>query len=182
KNGSSPSFYDIKEHFGFASPNAVSKHISALTKKGFLESRPGAVRTLRSLRPDPSGVPLIGNIAAGNPAEAIENPEDIMDLRALGIDNSSGEYFALTVRGDSMINAHIADGDTVIIKKQSFTSASDIAAVIYGGEATLKYISHKNGGITLIPANDSMEPFEVPPDSLDSFRILGKAVNVIRKL
>jgi len=179
EHGRSPSYQEIQTNFGFASPNAVTDHIRALEKKGCLEMRKGS-RGLRSLRPAVHEVPLVGHIAAGAPIEAIENIETKLDLSPLGIDNSKGKYFALRVRGESMINAHIMNGDLVVIQKQPMVSDTDIAAVIWNGEATLKYVRSNGRDVLLVPANDAMEPLVVQADRVDHFEILGKVILVIR--
>jgi repressor LexA len=79
-----------------------------------------------------------------------------------------------------MINAHVLDGDMVVIRKQSSVLGGDMAAVLLDGEATLKYVRKKGDGVELVPANDAMEPIAVDPDKVGSFEILGKVVRVIR--
>ncbi len=179
KHGRPPSYQEIQTHFGFASPTAVADHIRAIEKKGYLQIRKGS-RGLHSLRPPAHEVPLVGRIAAGAPIEAIENIETKLDLSPLGIDNSKGKFFALRVKGNSMINAHIMDGDMVVIQKQPMVSDSDIAAVIWNEEATLKYVRNSEKDVLLVPANDAMEPIVVQPDRVHHFEILGKVVLVIR--
>ena len=179
----SPTYQEIQAHFGFESPNAVQKHVQALLKKGFLrgvkDSR-GRNRSLVSVRTLNKEVPLVGRIAAGVPIEAVENIHERFDFSVLGIDNRNAEYFALTVKGDSMINAHIVDGDVVVIKKQKSVGDSEIAAVLWNNEATLKYVRKTPMAVLLVPANDAMEPIIVEPEKTDSFEILGKVVKVIR--
>ena len=182
KNGLSPSFQEIQAHFGYSSLNSVQNHIRFLRKKGLLAlgSGGGKKRALMALVPQtPGTVPLVGRIAAGVPLEAIENVERSLDLSDLGIDNSDGGYFALRVKGESMVNAHILDGDLVIIKRQPEAGPQDIAAVLWNGEATLKFVRRKGAAVHLVPANDAMRPFEV--DRTAAFEILGKVVRVIRE-
>jgi repressor LexA len=126
-------------------------------------------------------VPLLGRIAAGVPIEAIENIEAKIDLSPLGIDNRNDNYFMLHVKGDSMINAHILDGDIVIIKQQPIVHTNDIAAVLWNDEATLKYVRRSGRNIILQPANDKMEPIVVTPEKTSSLTILGKYVGLIRR-
>ena len=187
KNGMSPSFQEIRTHFGYSSLNSVQNHVKFLRKKGLLASSMGAAgnkkRSLMSLMPLPSsGVPLVGRIAAGVPIEAIENVEQSIDLADLGIDNSEGGYFALRVRGESMIDAHILDNDLVVIKKQPETGPNDIAAVLWNNEATLKYVVKKGRAFYLVPANEKMSPVEVTEEKTEKFEILGKVVRVIRSI
>jgi repressor LexA len=187
KRGMSPSFQEIQAHFGYSSLNSVQNHIRFLRKKGLLASRMGTAgskkRSLMSLVSVPSsGVPLVGRIAAGVPIEAIENVEQSIDLADLGIDNSDGGYFALRVKGESMIDAHILDNDLVVIKKQPETGPNDIAAVLWNNEATLKYVVKKDGAVYLVPANGKMSPVEVTEENTEKFEILGKVVRVIRSI
>ena len=180
----SPTYQEIQSHFGYASPNAVQKHVRSLIEKGAIMSDRGRSRgKSRALMPVFSpgrSVPLVGRIAAGVPIEAIEQIERHLDITSLGFDNSNGDYFALQVKGDSMINAHILDDDLVIIKKQPEVVGHEIAAVLWNGEATLKYIKRSSTGISLIPANDRMRPIMVDEEKTESFRILGKVVGIIR--
>jgi len=178
-SGYAPSFQEIQNHFGFASPNAATKHVQALVKKGLVQAGSGKSRQIRSLRPLPStsaSIPLVGSIAAGIPIEAIENIETHFDLSSFGIDNSDERHFALRVRGESMIEAGIFDSDIAIIKKQPTVTTSDIAAVVYNGEATLKYVEQNSAGILLVPANAAMSPIAVFANEVDEFRILGKLI------
>lgn len=178
--GHSPSYQEIQEHFGFHSPNAVTNHIRAIKRKGYIQERKGH-RGIASLRPARNEIPLVGEIAAGSPIEAIENIEKKLDLSAFGFDNSGRDYLALSVKGDSMVNANIQDGDTVIVKKQKTFSKRDICAVLVENEATIKYVEKSRNGYRLIPANDSMRPVEVNKNKTADFSILGKVVFSCRK-
>lgn len=186
KHSISPSFKEIQDHFNFKSPHAVTKHLQALEKKGYITQKKGDTFTKsRSIVPlsSPAGqVPLVGKIVAGMPVATEEYVEDFIDLTSLGINNTGNSYFALKVHGDSMINAHILDGDTVIIKKQSQVQRQDIAAVLWNGEATIKYLHRQGKGVLLVPANDNMQPISVIPENTDSFQILGRVITVIRHL
>lgn len=184
KEAQPPTFQQIQAHFGFASPRAATKHVQALVKKGFLGVRKGgkkgAHRGLIPLRPPEHEVPLVGRIAAGTPIEALENVTARLDLRSLNINNADASHFALLVKGDSMINDHIQDGDIVVIRRQPDVEAADIAAVLLNNEATLKHVKRNGASILLIPANDRLKPVEVRPDTAPDFRILGKVVRSIR--
>lgn len=185
KQGLSPSFQEIQAHFGYASVNSVQNHVRFLRNKGLLGSKMGPVgtkkRSLMSLLPSPlASVPLVGRIAAGVPVEAIENVETSIDLSSLGVDNSDNGYFALRVKGESMVNAHILDGDLVVIKKQPGVGPHEVAAVLWNNEATLKYVRKDGDRVTLVPANDAMQPIEVRPEKTEAFEVLGKVVRIIR--
>jgi repressor LexA len=181
-HGMPPSVQEIQAHFGYASPNAVQNHVRFLRKKGLITGPARRKRSLMSLLPLPLAVPLVGHIAAGTPVEAIENVEQSIDFSSLGIDNSNSDYFALRVKGDSMINAHILNGDLVIIKKQPDAGPQEIAAVLWNNEATLKYLKKKGNSVHLVPANDAMEPIIVDPKKTDTFMVLGKVVRIIRSV
>jgi repressor LexA len=185
KHSASPSYEEIQSHFGFASPNAVTKHIQALIRKGRLRGRENLRkyehRGIVPLHTRGRDIPLLGVIAAGMPLEAIENVEARIDLSPLGIDNSNDNYFMLHVKGDSMVNAHILDGDIVIIRQQPFVQNNEIAAVLWNEEATLKYIRRAGRNIILQPANDRMEPIVVTPEKTTQLTILGKYIGLIRK-
>jgi repressor LexA len=180
----SPSYKEIQDFFEFRSPNAVTKHITALVKKKYITLRKGVnftkARSIIPLRIKDNEVPLVGKIVAGVPVESIENIEGSWDLSTLGIDNSEKNFFALTVRGESMIGAHIIEGDIVIIKKQQEILENEIAAVLWNQETTLKYVKKKKNMISLVPANESMYPIDLKPENTEFFQILGKVVTVIR--
>lgn len=184
KNDGAPSFDEIRRHFGFASLNAVTKHLKALKKKGFLRDhnnfRRHEHRAIQPLAQKSPLVPLLGSIAAGVPIEAVEDIEAEVDLSPLGIDNSNGNYFMLHVKGDSMVNAHILDGDVVIIRKQPLVQNNEIAAVLWNGEATLKTMRRAGRNIILQPANDAMEPIVISPERTVLLTVLGKFVGLIR--
>ncbi len=185
KHSISPSYKEVQDHFGFKSPHAVTKHLKALERKKYITMRKGRnftlARSILPLRIKEKEVPLVGKIAAGMPVESVENLEGRWDLSFLGIDNSNRDYFALSVKGESMIDAHILDGDTVVIKKQQNVQENEIAAVLWNDEATLKYVHRKKDSISLVPANETMEPITIHPGNTDLFRILGKVVTVIRQ-
>jgi repressor LexA len=180
----SPSYREIQEHFGFESPNAVRKYLDILSKRGYItinRSKTGRCRSFFPCTKRDTTVPVLGAIAAGNPIEAIERCDTRIDVSGIGIDNSDGDYFALTVRGTSMIEAHIMDGDMVIIKRQPEVRNGEIAAVLWNNEATLKYVKvSSDGSIRLVPANREMEPMAVIPEKTASFQIIGKLVRVVR--
>ncbi len=180
-HGMPPSVQEIQEHFGYASPNSVQNHVRFLRQKGLITDQKGKKRTLMSLvQLAPVTVPLVGRIAAGAPIEAIENVEQSIDLSTIDIDNSGNDYFALRVRGNSMVNAHILDNDLVVVKKQAEAGPQEVAAVLWNNEATLKYVRKHGKTLQLVPANDAMSPITVEEKKLESFRILGKVVRVIR--
>ncbi len=177
KRGYGPTVREIGENFEINSPNGVMCHLKALEKKGLITREPNMSRAIQltgEARAD-DGIPLVGQIAAGSLAEAIEQAERI-DFEAMFPKKKS--HFALRVRGDSMIEAQIADGDIVICKKTKSASKGDIvAAMTDDGEATLKYWFPETNRIRLQPANSSMEPIYAR-----NVQVLGIVTGVIRQV
>lgn len=150
RTGSLPSQREIQEHFGFASRNSVPKHLAALEKKGLLERSNGRARSINPVGGD-SGlgdlmrIPLLGLIPAGMPIDQVEDSGKFIQVDAgtLGLSRSA-EVFGLQVRGDSMIDAHIVDGDLAILERKP-ASHRDIVAALIDGEVTLKRLLIEGG-------------------------------------
>jgi repressor LexA len=155
-------------------PSLPSIRPNDLVNPGTLGER----RMYRGKRQVQAGIPLVGTIAAGQPVEAVENIESYFDWEAMGLDNSAGDKFALRVKGDSMINRGIRDGDIVIVHKQKSVNPREVAAVRIGDEATLKYVQGEKGRIWLVPDNDHMRPMAVTPG--EDFEVLGVVVGLFR--
>jgi len=170
--GYSPSVEDIKIAFGFKSPNAVTCHIRSIINKGYLTKDSKRARALKVKFRIFSGIPVIGKIAAGKPI-IIENFSD----EYLFHPENFKDTFALRVSGDSMEQAHIFDGDYVIVKKNIEIRNGDIVAAALGEESTVKYFKKIKNKIFLIPANSSYQPIEVNENV-----ILGKVIGVFRKI
>jgi repressor LexA len=177
--GYGPTVREIGIQFDIKSPNGVMCHLKALQKKGLIHREPNMSRAIQLLddpttRPETTGLPLMGKIAAGLPIEAIENAEQV-DLHDWW--KTEDGIFLLEVTGESMIEEHIADGDYVVIRKQEHARDGQIVAVLdENGEATLKRIFKEKGRVRLEPANKTMKPiFRTKVD------ILGVLTGVIRK-
>jgi repressor LexA len=174
--GYGPTVREIGENFDIRSPNGVMCHLKALEKKGMITREPNMSRAIQ-LAAEPiseAGLPLAGRIAAGVLHEAIEQTERV-DFGAM-FDKKN--QFALEVTGDSMVDAHIMDGDFVVIKKQRTAQPGDmVIAQTEGGEATLKFWHPERNRIRLQPANSRMQPIYVK-----EARVLGVVVGVVRKL
>jgi repressor LexA len=174
--GYGPTVREIGNEFGIRSPNGVMCHLKALQKKGLIHREPNMSRAIQLLDESPTGhagLKLLGRIAAGQPIEAVENPE------VLGFDDWEGDddKFALKVTGESMIDEHIADGDYVVIRRQEQARDGQIVAVQDDdGEATLKRFYKEKNRFRLEPANKAMKPIY-----RDKVRILGVLVGVVRK-
>jgi repressor LexA len=174
--GYGPTVREIGERFRISSPNGVMCHLKALERKGLIRREPNMSRAIQlSERPeDERGLPLAGRVAAGQMQPAVEQQERI-DLGALF---AKRNQFVLEVCGDSMIEALIADGDYVIVKKQRVASPGQmVIAQTEEGEATLKYWFPEKNRIRLQPANRQMEPLYVR-----DAQVLGVVVGVVRKL
>jgi repressor LexA len=181
-SGMPPSLREIGEKFGIRSTNGVEKHLQALERSGHINRVRGKSRGIAvagGLR-TASNVPLLGRVAAGVPVSSPENREgDIaIDLSLFSL-KTSQEVFALGVRGESMIDAHILDGDTVLVREQSTARNGDIVVALVEGEATVKRFFLENDRIRLQPENRNMAPLYFDRGDL---RIIGKVVGVMRKL
>ena len=154
ENGYSPSVREIGEAVGLRSTASVSYHLQALQEKGLLQS-PGTKGRKRSLVTGarPGQIPIVGLVTAGQPILAVENQEGSL---AWG----DPSCFGLRVRGDSMINAGILPGDTVIVRPQSSADDGQIVVARIGDEATVKRLSRRNGQVWLLPENDAYDPID----------------------
>jgi repressor LexA len=179
KRGYGPTVREIGTEFGIKSPNGVMCHLKALQKKGLILREPNMSRAIQLLQDTATARPpklkLVGRIAAGQPFEAVEQADE------LGFDEWEGadDKFALRVTGDSMIDAHIADGDFVVIRKhESAPRDGQIVAVLdEDGEATLKRFYKERHRVRLEPANKAMKPIY-----RDKVKVLGILVGVVRKI
>lgn len=175
-----PKLQEIADGIGISSRGVAHRYVQALTDAGFIDTNNGKQRAIRLLKPNPhraeSVLPLLGKIAAGKPIEAIPG-EDQLDLR----DFFGHNNFAVRVQGDSMIEAGIMDGDTVIIEFRETANDGDIVvALIDEAETTLKRFkrSHKGRYIKLIPANKDMEEMVYEANRV---RIQGVLIGQLRK-
>jgi repressor LexA len=176
--GYGPTVREIGDQFGISSPNGVMCHLKALEKKGMITREPNMSRAIQlSAEPiEERGLPLAGRIAAGVLHEAIEQDERV-DFDAM-FNHKNKNLFALNVAGDSMIDAQIADGDYVVVRKQRTARDGQIAVVQTDeGEATLKRFYLEKNRIRLEPANPTMKPIYVK-----NAKILGVVVGVVRKV
>ncbi len=124
-------------------------------------------------------IPVLGRIAAGTPVFAEENREDAIPVRAEWFARKGEDLFALRVRGDSMINAHIMDGDLVLVRRQETAQPGEVVAALLDNEATVKRLGREGEAVVLRPEHPTMKPIVVEPGRGD-FRILGKVVGLIR--
>jgi len=186
KNGYSPSYDEIRVGLELNSLATVHKHITNLEKKGLLRRDYNRSRSIDLLQPkgrlkqamsisNHMVLPLVGRIAAGQPIEAVENPETI----SLADFVRSKEVFVLEVRGESMQEEHILSGDYVLVEKTKSAHNGDIVvALVQGSEATLKRLYREGDNIRLQPSNASMQPLIVPAAAVE---VQGRVIGVLRK-
>lgn len=188
EHGYSPSFQEIARGMGLSSLATVHKHVLTLERKGFLrrgynqsrsiEPGPRYLQEARRARQDRARaeLPLLGRIAAGQPVEALEQPSTI----SLGDFTGNKDVFVLQVKGDSMIEEHILDGDYILVEKTGQVADGDIAVALLGGsESTLKrFYREPDGRVRLQPANARLKPLVVPAAEV---AVQGRVIGVLRR-
>lgn len=183
--GYPPTVREIGKALGVSSPATIHVHLENLEEKGFIKKEETKNRAIELLveneyankKDSVVDVPLLGKVTAGNPIEAIENPNEYFSLPAYLIPNNK-EVFTLVVSGDSMINAGIYDGDIVIVEKRNTARNGEIVvAMTDENEVTLKTFYKEKDHIRLQPENDTLEPI-----ILSNATILGKAIGLYRQL
>jgi repressor LexA len=185
KRGYPPSIREIGDSVGLTSTSSVHAQLDALQRKGYIRRDPTKPRAIevhcedavgaqpRSL---PAYVPLVGRIAAGSPVLAEQQIEEEYRLPRELVGQGE-ELFMLRVRGDSMIDAGVFDGDFVVVRSQPVAEDGEMVAALIDDEATVKHLSRKGGRVRLLPANPAYEPIDG-----STAQILGKIVTVIRRL
>jgi repressor LexA len=180
--GIPPSMREIGVKSGISSTNGVERHLAALEALGLIVRERGKSRgiSLPTGNRPASAIPLLGRVAAGMPVLSLENREGevMVDLSLFSL-RSGNNLFALKIKGESMVNAHIMDGDTLLVRAQSTAQNGDIVVAQTDGEATVKRFFLEKDRIRLQPENSTMKPLFV---ERGEFRIVGKAVGVIRKI
>lgn len=177
QHGYAPSYEEIRSNLGFRSLNAVFKHLKQIEERGYLripwKNRKRALELVR-LQTGNGAIPFLGAVAAGTPIEAVEVPESIeVPENFLG----DGNNFALRVKGDSMIDDGIRDGDILIITKQPHAENGQTVVALVNGESTVKKFYHEGDKIELRPANESMEPILVAADEVE---LVGVVTGLLR--
>ncbi|MDY4742154.1 MAG: transcriptional repressor LexA [Lachnospira sp.] len=178
--GYPPSVRDICQAVNLKSTSSVHAHLESLEKNGYIRRDPTKSRTIEIIddnfnlsRREVVNIPLIGQVAAGQPLLAVENVAEYFPVPAEYMPN--GETFMLKVKGDSMVNMGIYDGDQIIVKKQNTASNGEVIVALVDDSATVKRFYKENGHIRLQPENDFMDPIIV-----DDCEILGKVIGLIR--
>ena len=176
EEGYPPTVREICAEFGFKSTSTAHRYINNLTAKGLLEKGNNQNRAIRLTGGNGMKIPLVGTVTAGIPITAIEEITDYMSFQPAR--HYSNPLFALKVRGESMINAAILDGDMVVIEQTPYAENGDIVCALVDNEsATIKTFYKEDGHYRLQPENDTMDPIIV-----DEVSILGKVVGVVRYL
>ena len=188
--GYPPSMREIGEKAGLASPSSVAHQLGVLETHGYIRRDPNRPRALEILdpeletadvtdsgdeRPEPSFVPVVGQIAAGGPILAEEAVEEVFPLPRHIV--GDGTLFLLRVVGDSMIDAAICDGDWVVVRQQPTAENGEIVAAMLDNEATVKTFKRRDGHVWLLPHNAAYEPIDG-----DHAQILGKVTAVLRRV
>lgn len=178
-HGHAPTQKEIKEHFGLKSFGSVQRYIKYLVDAKYLSRDWNARQGLKILKTDGPliEIPLLGNIAAGIPIEAIENPSETIEVPTYMI-KAPYRYYALNIQGHSMIDDHILDGDIAICRYQEHANHGQTVVAILNGDATIKRFHPRPNRIELHPANATMKPIIVTPD--EDFKIAGILVGLIR--
>ena len=186
--GYPPTLREIGSHMGIRSTNGVNDHLRALERKGYLKREDMKSRALKpvnmEIAPSDSGVveiPLVGRVAAGQPVTAEQNIEEMITVDR-SLVGRHREVFALKVRGDSMIDAGILEGDTIFVKKQLHAERNEIAVVLIGDEATVKYFQPERDFVRLQPANAAYAPIIIRKEDFLPTQILGVVIGLYRHL
>lgn len=184
RHGVPPTVREVATHFGFRSPRAAADHLDALVRKGALRRTPNTARGLRvvatgdAAEAETAGVPIVGDVAAGLPILAVENTLGHLTMEsAFG----SGDLFAVRVRGDSMIDYGIHEGDYVIVRKAPVVEPDAIAVVYVEGEATVKKLRKTRTGYELIAGNPKYAPVAITAET-QGFAVAGPVVGVVRSM
>lgn len=187
KKGYPPAVREICKVVNLSSTSTVHNHLTKLEKKGYIRRDPAKPRAIEILKANENfdipntkeiiNVPILGKVTAGEPILATENIEDTFPLPIDYADFGNSNIFMLTIKGSSMINAGILDGDYIIVKQQSIAANGDIVVALIEDEATVKRFFKEKKHIRLQPENDFMQPIIVKKAS-----ILGKVLGVFRKI
>ncbi len=177
--GRSPSFEEICSHFGFTSYNTVTTYLKTLKRKGYIrlprkKNQKRAIEVISPVETRRFEFPLLGRVAAGKPIEAVEDM-DVIEVPASMI--GQGDHFVLQVKGDSMKEDGILDGDFIVVRKQPTAENGETVVALINNEATVKKYYRRRNYVELRPAHTDMEPIIVRKGDL---RIEGKIVGVIR--
>lgn len=172
--GRPPTLREIAAWFGFKSTGTVRDYLKVLTQKGYLKKTPKKSRALELVKNIAFRIPIIGNINAGVPNLAYEEIDEYLNMESF-LSSGERDIFALRIKGDSMIDKYIFEGDLAIVRKQALAEDGDVVVALMGEEATVKTLRNKNKSIYLEPANKKYQPIR------EEFKIIGKVIATIRK-
>jgi repressor LexA len=170
-----PTIREIGERFGFSSTGTVRDHLRALVNKGYIRIHEGKSRAIELIKEALFQVPVLGKVQAGQPVYAAEDLMGYLNLEQFAFPGP--DVFALRVRGMSMKDAGILEGDFVLLKKQDHAQVGDIVVALMGDEATVKRLARRAGKYFLDPANPDFEPIPVTAETV----IIGKVLQVVRE-
>lgn len=182
--GYPPTVREIGEKVGLKSTSSVHSHLSTLERNGYIRRDPTKPRAIeicddsfQTVRTEMVSLPVVGNVAAGQPILAQENIESYFPLPAEFVPKGDGDFFALKVRGDSMIGAGIFDGDILFVRSVNEAENGEIIVALVEDSATVKRFYREDGHIRLQPENDTMDPIIV-----DTCTVIGKPFGVFRNM
>lgn len=183
RHGYPPTVRELAAALGISGPKGAKQFLDALTAKGYIRREPENARAIRVVEQEgggrPAGIPVVGRVAAGRPVTAVEDIEGYVSFSGA---RGTGDLFFLKVRGDSMIGAHIAPGDLVLVRPQQTAENGDIVVALIDNEATVKRYRRDADGVTLFPENPAMEPIVFVGEAAEFLTVVGKVVGVVRDL
>ncbi|MBF0331289.1 MAG: transcriptional repressor LexA [Candidatus Omnitrophica bacterium] len=171
---SAPTIREIGEKFGFSSTGTVRDHLNALVNKGYIRINEGKSRAIELIKEALFQVPVLGRVQAGMPVYAAEDLLGYLNLDQFAFPGA--DVFALRVRGESMRDAGIMEGDFVLVRKQDHAQAGDVVVALVGEEATVKRLAKQGSSYLLEPANPAFSPILMTAEA----SIIGKVLQVVR--
>jgi repressor LexA len=172
--GRPPTIREIGQRFGFRSTGTTRDHLTSLSKKGYIKLSPKQARSIELVKPVAFRIPILGSIMAGMPDLALEEIEDYVYLDDL-LPNQDRQIFGLKIKGDSMKDKGIHEGDIAIVKRQRLANVGEIIAALLGNEATIKILKKKDSEFYLAPANSAYPEIRKP------FTIIGRVIALLKK-
>ncbi len=186
RHGYPPTVRELASALGISGPKGAKQFLDALSAKGYIRREPENARAIRVVEHGAAGrspgIPVIGRVAAGRPVTAVEDLEGYFSLSNAAGARDRKDLFFLKVRGDSMIGAHIAPGDLVLVRPQQTAENGDIVVALIDDEATVKRYKKDADGVTLFPENPAMEPIVFVGEAAALLAVIGKVVGVVRDL
>ena len=173
-NGMSPTVREICAAVGLSSPSAVHNQLKKLEDLGLIDTGGGKKRAISITGGSAMGIPLLGTVRAGNPILAFEDVEEYLPYSPKG--GKREDYFALRIKGDSMLNAGIFEGDVIVVRKQSAADNGEIVVALLEDEATVKRLKKADSHVWLMPENPAYSPIDG-----NGAEILGKVVTLVRQ-